>query len=68
LTPLENSLRERSGLSTYQGDFVEHYVLPMLYPAQLTRALQIWLGTAALIINVLLYWQVIRMKCRRGSG
>jgi hypothetical protein len=68
LTPLENSLRERSGLSTYQGDFVEHYVLPLLYPAHLTRALQIWLGTAALIINILLYWHVIRMKCRRGSG
>jgi hypothetical protein len=33
-----------------QGDFVEHYILPLLYPAHLTRALQIWLGTAALIL------------------
>jgi hypothetical protein len=68
LTPLEDYLRERSGLSTYQGDFVEHYALQLLYPAHLTRALQIWLGTAALIINILLYWRVIRMECRPGSG
>jgi hypothetical protein len=67
LTPLENYLRERSGLSTYQGDFVEHYILPLLYPAHLTRALQIWLGAAALIINILLYWHVIRMERRPGS-
>jgi Protein of Unknown function (DUF2784) len=68
LTPLENYLRERSRLATYQGDFVEHYVLPLLYPEHLTRALQVWLGTAALIINILLYWHFIRMECRPGAG
>lgn len=59
LTPLENHLRERSGMSTYQGEFVEHYVLPLLYPAHLTRGHQIWLGAAAIIINVVLYWRVV---------
>jgi hypothetical protein len=68
LTPLENYLRERSGLATYQGDFVEQYVLPLLYPEHLTRALQVWLGTAALIINIFLYWHVIRKECRSGAG
>ena len=59
LTPLENHLRERSGMSTYQGEFVEHYVLPLLYPAHLTRGRQVWLGAAAFIINVVLYWRVV---------
>jgi hypothetical protein len=59
LTPLENHLRERSGMSTYQGEFVEHYVWPLLYPAHLTRGRQIWLGAAAIIINVGLYWRVV---------
>lgn len=59
LTPLENHLRERGGMSTYQGEFVEHYVLPLLYPAHLTRGRQIWLGAAAIIINVGLYWRVV---------
>lgn len=64
LTPLENYLRQRGGSSPYQGEFVEHYVLPLLYPAQLTRPGQIWLGSFAMIINVLLYWRVVRTGSR----
>src|SRR5207237_1335099 len=40
LTPLENDLRRRAGLAGYAGGFVEHYVLPVLYPAGLTRPTQ----------------------------
>ena len=68
LTPFENYLRQRSGASTYQGEFIDHYVLPLLYPAHLTRHRQIWLGTVAALINVLLYWRVVRRAApRRGS-
>lgn len=66
LTPAENYLRHRGGSSTYQGEFIEHYVLPLLYPARLTRHRQIWLGGFAIIINVLLYWHV-RMGSRARS-
>jgi hypothetical protein len=37
LTPLENGLRERAGDAGYTGGFVEHYVLPVVYPGSLTR-------------------------------
>jgi hypothetical protein len=37
LTPLEHYLRQLGGASPYQGDFIEQYVLPLLYPADLTR-------------------------------
>jgi hypothetical protein len=67
LTPLENYLRQRGGSSAYQGEFIEHYILPLLYPANLTPRVQIWLGSMALAVNVLLYWQVIRMALRRPS-
>ena len=60
LTPLENYLRERAGSSAYQGDFIEHYLLPVLYPAQLTRVRQIWFGVLAIIINLCVYMYVIR--------
>jgi hypothetical protein len=30
LTPIENGLRERAGLTVYQGDFIEQYILPVL--------------------------------------
>jgi hypothetical protein len=65
LTPLEHYLRERGQASTYQGDFIAHYVLPLLYPERLTRNTQIWLGGVAFIINILLYSYVAR-KRRQG--
>src|SRR5687767_15052835 len=33
LTPLENRMRERAGVATYEGGFVEHYIVPVLYPS-----------------------------------
>jgi hypothetical protein len=64
LTPLENYLRQRGGSSAYQGEFIQHYILPLLYPASLTPRVQIWLGSAALMVNVALYWQIIRARSR----
>lgn len=55
LTPLENLLRAKGGLSGYETGFIEHYVMPLLYPAALTRNLQIMLGTVVIGINLLVY-------------
>jgi hypothetical protein len=55
LTPLENALRERGGASGYTGGFVEHYLLPLLYPVGLTPADQRWLGAIVIGINVFVY-------------
>ncbi len=60
LTPLENYLRERAGVTGYRGDFIEHYIVPLLYPARLTRGSQLLLGGLALAINVVVYWRVLR--------
>jgi len=70
LTPLENALRERAGLAAYSGDFIGAHVLPLLYPEQLTRTTQLWLGTFALLVNGILYWRVfwIRWRRRQASG
>lgn len=62
LTPLENALRERTGEPAYSGDFISHYALPLLYPENLTRATQVVLGSAALLMNALLYWRVVRSR------
>lgn len=62
LTPLENALRERGGETAYQWAFVEHYVLPLLYPAPLTRSLQIGLGLLVVIVNALVYWRVFGVR------
>ena len=60
LTPLENWLRERGGESGYSTGFIEHYIIPVLYPVALTRPLQIVLGLFVLSINLALYWRVLR--------
>lgn len=60
LTPLENMLRERAGLEGYHGGFVEHYVIPALYPAGLTRPTQAVLGTLVLAVNLVAYGVLIR--------
>jgi hypothetical protein len=55
LTPLENALRLRAGEAAYSGDFIQHYVVPALYPANLTHETQLAIGSAALLGNVLIY-------------
>jgi hypothetical protein len=55
LTPLENYWRELGGGATYEGGFVDHYIMPVLYPADLTRDFQVTLGLLILLINLLLY-------------
>jgi hypothetical protein len=64
LTPLENALRRAGGQAGYAGGFVERYLVPVLYPADLTRAVQIGLGMAVLLLNALVYWQVARGRRR----
>ena len=65
LTPLENALRHTAGEAGYSGGFVERYLLPLIYPAGLTPAVQLWLGLAVLGINVAVYALVWSRRRRR---
>ena len=55
LTYLENDLRVRAGQQGYADGFVEHYLLPVLYPVGLTPAVQYILAGIVLGVNLLLY-------------
>jgi len=66
LTPLENSLRRASGASEYSVGFIEHYIVPIIYPAELTREHQVLLGAIMLSVNLVIYWVVWRrLRARR---
>jgi hypothetical protein len=67
LTPLEKALREAGGLASYEGGFIAHYILPVLYPAGLTRGIQVALGVAVTLLNVVVYAAVLRRRRRSGS-
>jgi len=60
LTDWENRLRHGAGQSGYGGGFIEHYLWPVIYPAGLTPAVQLWLAAVVLVLNVLVYLRVIR--------
>ncbi|MFQ5848534.1 MAG: DUF2784 domain-containing protein [Candidatus Methylomirabilales bacterium] len=64
LTPLENWLRERAGMMGYRSGFVEHYILPVLYPPLLTYHAQIALGLFVLGVNLAIYGWVLRHPAR----
>jgi Protein of Unknown function (DUF2784) len=66
LTPLENSLRRSAGLAGYEGGFVEHYILPVLYPTGLTRGVQLTLGMLVIGINVAIYAWVMARRHTHG--
>jgi Protein of Unknown function (DUF2784) len=63
LTPLEIHLRHQAGEQGYRGGFIEHYVFGLIYPEGLTRELQMGLGAAALLANLVAYgllWRRLR--------
>ncbi|MCK4448134.1 MAG: DUF2784 domain-containing protein, partial [Candidatus Marinimicrobia bacterium] len=63
LTPLELQLRQSSGQTGYTGGFIEHYILPIVYPSNLTHEVQIVLGTFVVVINVAIYgWMIAQHK------
>ncbi len=67
LTPLEQYFRQLNGLS-YHGGFVDHYILPLVYPAGLTRQMQIFFGISVVVINGVIYGFLIARHMRsRGK-
>ncbi len=70
LTPLEIWLRVMAGQSGYQTGFIAHYLLPVLYPQNLTRDTQIWLGVLVLCLNLAIYGWLVRhwMKAEKEGS
>ena len=61
LTTLENRLKELGGEQGYQGGFIEYYVSAILY-MPITPQIQMMLGAAVILINLLIYWYVFRRR------
>lgn len=68
LTPLENYFRELAGGNVYQGDFIDRYLLPLLYPAGLTPAIQLLLAGVVIVLNAIIYTVFIRVRKIKYPG
>ncbi|MFC5768284.1 DUF2784 domain-containing protein [Thauera sinica] len=65
LTPLENRLRAAAGQAGYEGGFVEHYLLALIYPAGLTHEIQFVLAAVVVGVNLAVYALVLRRAAGR---
>lgn len=64
LTEWENRLRTAAGDIGYPDSFVEHYLIPVIYPAKLTPGIQLWLGGLVIAVNALVYLWLWRSRKR----
>jgi hypothetical protein len=55
LTPLENYFRNLAGGNSYSGDFIARYLLLVIYPENLTTAMQYVFGGLVIFINIIIY-------------
>lgn len=68
LTPLEQRLRRAAGDAGYSGSFIEHYLLPIIYPSWLGEYSQYVLGALVVVVNLAIYgWLLLRWH-RHGTG
>ena len=66
LTPVENRFAELAGRQGYTGSFVEHYLVPIIYPDGLTRSVQCALAGFVLGVNVVAYALLLRRRLARA--
>ena len=59
LTYLENWFLHKANLTTYSEDFIQNYLMPIVYPTNLTKDLQIYLGIALIVLNMIIYGFII---------
>ena len=55
LTYLENWFLHKANLTTYSEGFIQNYLVPIVYPMNLTKDLQIYLGITLIVINIIIY-------------
>ena len=55
LTYLENWFLHKANLTTYSEGFIQNYLVPIVYPTNLTKDIQIYLGIGLIVINIVIY-------------
>ena len=60
LTYLENWFLRKAGLKIYPSSFIEQYLMPIVYPNNLTSELQFYLGFFLILTNLVIYILAIK--------
>ena len=59
LTYLENWFLNKEKLETYSEGFIQNYLVPIVYPTNLSKELQIYFGLTLIVINIIIYGLII---------
>ena len=65
LMPLEQQFRRAAGQSGYETSFIEHYLVPLIYPPNLGYDMQLLYGSIVIVTNLLIYAWLIRKRWRK---
>lgn len=65
LTPLENRFRQLAGQAGYEGEFIQHYVAPLVYPGGMPRRMELIASYSVLLGNALVY-AIVAALLRKG--
>ena len=66
LTPLESHFRQLASGQGFSGGFIEHYLVPIIYPDHLYASLQWLLGIVVIIVNFAVYLFVLSRVRKRS--
>ena len=59
LTHLENWFLQKVNLKTYSEGFIQNYLVPIVYPKNLTENLQIYFAIVLIVANMIMYGLII---------
>ncbi len=68
LTALQNYLLRSGGRAGYRGGFISHYLIQVIYPAGLTRGIQIGLGLFVVLVAMVGYGGYLRRNPPAWAG
>ena len=67
LTAWEKGFRAHAGDAGYEGGFIDHYIVPIVYPPDMPVAMHLVLGTLVILINGSVYAALI-VRARRAQA
>ena len=65
LTYLENWFLYQGGLTTYSDDFINNYLILIIYPEELNTNIQVYLGITLIVTNILIYGLILKNLKKR---
>ena len=67
LTYLENWFLQKANLTTYSEGFIQNYLVPIVYPKNLTDNLQIYFAIVLIVANMTMYGLIISKSKKKLS-